>query len=203
MVVETAWCSQESRGRPLINPAYLYELGRRHLIREQNQLSADFPPVLKLFSRCKITKGELEFQLMHHFELEAIDPTVMIDPCSEKMPKNEFEHFAARMPGHWNQTHVFAWNLEAPWAKIEKTLKEHFKNQQNQSGVKSRSRAKEIQEPHWQSLEIWDCWAANIDIPDRFPGGAPDHQRKVWEVARGGQKAAKQTLNFFKGLQQL
>ena len=190
-------------GKPLINPAYLYELGRRQLIREQNHLPANCPPVPNLLSRCKIKKGELEFQLMHHFELEAIDPTVLIDQWPETMPTNEFKHFAARMPGHWNQTHVFAWNLEAPWSKIETTLKGHFKYQQAQYGVKSRSRAREIQAPHWQNLEIWDCWAANLDIPERFLGGAPDHQRKVWEVARSGKIQAPKAASFLAALKEL
>lgn len=190
-------------GKPMINPAYLYELGRRHLIREQNHSSADCPPVPKLLSRCKIKKGELEFQLMHHFELEAIDPTVLIDPCAEKMPKNEFEHFAERMPGHWNRTHVFAWNLEAPWSKIEKTLKEHFKDQQSQIGIKSRSKAREIQAPHWQNLEIWDCWAANQDIPERFLGGAPDHLRKVWTVTRDAKPLGQKALTLISALRKI
>ena len=189
-------------GKPIINPAYLYELGRRHLIREQNHPPADYPPVLELFSRLKSKLGQLRFQLTHHFELEAIDPVTLIDSGIKKMTKTEYEKITKTMPGYWSETQVYAWNLEAPWAKVERNLKAYFKDQQAQHGVKSRSKAREIQAPHWQNLEIWDCWAANLDIPERFFGGAPDHQRKVWEVARSGEVQAPKAERFLAALKE-
>lgn len=61
----------------------------------------------------------------------------------------------------------------------------------------SHSQSKKIQEPYWQNLEVWDCFEAGVDLPERFSRDKNkdknkdkekkkendnDHQQRVWVI---------------------
>ena len=187
---------KELGGLIITHPAYCYELGRRYQILANRCESSIYRPLTQILKSLQDKEGKIKFQLMYCFEVDAIDSAVLIDPCIEKLNKEGVEEFNANHAGSWVETNAVAWNLECPWKRVMEVLKAQFEDQQTNLGIKSSSQARKIQKPHWQNLEEWDCWTANLDIPERFPAGGLDHKRKVDEITRLAKKHAGAAERF-------
>ena len=177
--------------------AYCYELGRRYQIVKNGCDIKQYRSLPQILSSLQEKAGEVKFQLMHCFDLETLDPGILVDECDKKLSKIDLKKFNQEKSGTWVETNVIAWNLECSWERVGKMLKSHFKNQQYELSVMSHSQSKKIQEPYWQNLEVWDCFEAGVDLPERFSRDKNkdknkdkekkkendnDHQQRVWVI---------------------
>jgi len=171
----------EQLGGPTVHQAaYRYELGRRYHIYQKENLPSSYKPLSEILSGNSEFDGKIKFQLMRCFDAETIDAGILVDPSSRKLSKSGVKGFNAAHGGNWVHTNVVAWNLECPWKRVAEMLKAQFEQQQAELGIKTDAQSRKIQEPHWQYLEVWDNWWADIVT---FKA-AEAHQRKTYEIAR-------------------
>jgi len=117
--------------------AYCYELGRRYHIVKNGCDIKHYRSLPHILGNHPEKVGEVKFQLMHCFDLETLDPGILIDTCNRKLNKADLKKFNQEQRGSWVETNVIAWNLECSWERVGKMLKSHFKNQQAELSVRS------------------------------------------------------------------
>lgn len=178
--------------------AYHYELGRRYQIYQNKNLPSHYKPLSEILSGASDIDGKIKFQLMHCFDTETIDAGILIDPLPRKLGKSGIKKINATHGGNWVQTNVVAWNLECPWKRVAQMLKAQFEQQQAELGIKTDAQSRKIQEPHWQYLEVWDNWWADIVTFKT----AEAHQRKTYEIARLAKSFAGPADVFLKTLRE-
>lgn len=193
---------EELGGRIVRHPAYCYELGRRYQVVKNGCDIKHYRSLPQILGSHQEKAGEVKFQLMHCFDLETIDPRIIIDTC-----KTDLKRFNEENNGSWVETNITAWNLECHWKKVAESLKNQFEKQQADLGITSDSQSRKAQEPHWQHLEDWDCWDAGVDIKGRWKAkdseGAIGHQRQKNKIILHAAKYTKPAEDFCNQLKKL
>jgi len=178
--------------------AYRYELGRRYHVYQRESPTSRYKPLSGILSGANDIDGKIKFQLMRCFDTETVDAGILIDPLPRKLGNSGIKKFDNDHSGSWVQTNVVAWNLECPWQRVAEMLKAQFEQQQAELGIKTDAQSRKIQEPHWQHLETWDNWWANI-ITFKT---AEAHQRKTYEIARLAKPYAEPADLFLNALKE-
>jgi hypothetical protein len=185
------------------HPAYCYELGRRYQIVKNSCEIKHYRSLQQILGNHPEKAGKVKFQLMHCFDLETIDSTILVDPCDQKLSKTDLTKFNEKNNGSWVETNIAAWNLECHWKKVAESLKEQFKKQQADLGITSDSQSRKVQEPHWQNLEVWDRWEADKHIEGRWSEGVFGHQRNKNNIICLAARYAKPAKVFCNQLKKL
>jgi hypothetical protein len=171
--------------------AYRYESGRRWLQRSDEVKWGQLPPYPELLNPKINPESDFAYKMLHKIIMSFCIFGVYSDPEKKQLTKKKVMTYMNQVDyqdGEWVILKNLAWNLNSSWSHVSRMLHMEFERQQSEAKLRSRSPRSEVQIPSWESLEVWDCWNAKVDLLDRYKTGGLGHEKKADHIKNKSKK---------------